>query len=77
MIKIISKEPPKEMYKEVVCKRCGWTYGYIPLRDAIKVKTQDYGGGVEVWYYILCLNEQCSDPDSENGKTKIEVKEPK
>jgi len=77
MIKIISKNPPKEMYKEVICKRCGWMYSYIPFRDAIKITYTDYGGGHGTWYYIPCLNEACSDPDRVDGKTKIEVETPK
>ncbi len=76
MIKVISKDPPKEMYKQAVCKRCGWTYGYVPFRDAIRTVYEDYGGGREVWYYIPCLNEDCSDSSRVDGKTKIEVEAP-
>lgn len=77
MIEVVNKDPPAEMYAEVVCKRCGWTYRYLPHQDAIKTTYTDMGGGSELWWYIPCSNEACHDPAREGGITKIEVKNPR
>lgn len=77
-IKVISKEAPAELAKEVTCTHCGWTHSYLKgdVKHAIHY---DYGGGSDSWWYILCQNTKCLRVEGV-VKTKkrnyIEVKRP-
>lgn len=72
-IEVISKTPPNDLYKEAVCKQCGWTHRYI-AGDVQTAIHHDYGGGSDSWYYITCLNEFCFT--DQNKRSVIEVKRP-
>ena len=75
-VQVVSKNPPAELYKEVACKQCGWTYRYL-AGDVKMAIHHDYGGGSAAWYYIPCLNEACfNDSSSQTKRSVIEVKRP-
>ena len=54
-VRVISREPPKEMVREATCKNCGWTHSYI-AKDVTRRTHTDYGGGTESYWTIPCLN---------------------
>lgn len=55
MIRIVNKEPHKDVLKEVVCSNCGVTLEYTPNDVRTEIR-KDYTGCGETYKTIDCPN---------------------
>ena len=53
MVRVVKTEPHPSVVKEVICQNCGATLEYVPA-DIQKRVESDYGGGRDVYHYIVC-----------------------
>ena len=53
MIKVIKKEPAREVLKEVICRSCGVTLSYVP-NDVESRQHSYYDGSTDTILYIMC-----------------------
>lgn len=57
-MRIIDPTPQPDVEKTISYRYCGAKLGYVP-RDVKERTVRDYGGGTDLYRYIVCPIEAC------------------